>query len=98
MSCDVKDYIGLKIGKLTIIEHFYKRHSNGKNYSFYRCICDCGKETIVSRNHLQKGHTKSCGCLKHKPCYTDITGKKYGKLTVLNYEYTKKIRHIFMYM
>lgn len=30
----------------------------------WRCICDCGQETIVgSAHHLTSGNTKSCGCL-----------------------------------
>ena len=29
---------------------------------FWRCLCDCGTETIVSYGHLSGGHTKSCGC------------------------------------
>ena len=37
----------------------------------WRCKCDCGNETIVSKTHLRTGHTRSCGCLftewGHKP-------------------------------
>lgn len=30
------------------------------------CQCDCGNTTIVNSSDLLSGHTKSCGCLKHK--------------------------------
>lgn len=30
----------------------------------WECICDCGKERIVSGKNLKSGNTKSCGCLK----------------------------------
>jgi len=30
----------------------------------WKCICSCGKETILSTNKLTSGQTKSCGCLK----------------------------------
>lgn len=29
----------------------------------WRCLCDCGKETVVLTHRLRCGHTKSCGCL-----------------------------------
>lgn len=28
------------------------------------CRCDCGNETVVGQTLLQKGKTKSCGCLR----------------------------------
>lgn len=31
--------------------------------SFWECLCDCGRTTIVSVANLPNGHTKSCGCL-----------------------------------
>lgn len=41
--------------------------------------CKCGKIFNVSWKHLTGGHTKSCGCLQQP----DITGKRFGKLVVL---------------
>ena len=36
-----------------------------KSYQYHwKCLCDCGKETVVSRTHLLSGHTRSCGCLR----------------------------------
>lgn len=41
----------------------------------FKCLCDCGNTTIVLRQHLVGGHTKSCGCLltdvstTHGLCY-----------------------------
>lgn len=32
--------------------------------SKYRCLCDCGSETIAYVGNLRKGKTKSCGCWK----------------------------------
>jgi len=31
---------------------------------FVKCVCDCGKTTVVSKSGLTSGNTKSCGCLK----------------------------------
>ena len=49
--------IGKKYGKLLVIDR-------DKETKKYICICDCGKETLVSSSHLACSHTKSCGCLK----------------------------------
>lgn len=56
-----EDAIGLKVGKLTILEFFRK----GKwGYAYFKCKCDCGNITDVSWNNLKKNYVKSCGCLK----------------------------------
>lgn len=51
---------GMKFGKLTAIEPV--RVGNEKRLR-WKCLCDCGKEVIVSSYNLKSGHTKSCGCL-----------------------------------
>ena len=65
LSCGCKkrelpheDLVGQKFGRLTVLEHVCNRK--------WRCRCECGKETIVEACHLKNGHTKSCGCLRHK--------------------------------
>ena len=30
----------------------------------WKCVCDCGNETVVGQTLLQTGKTKSCGCLQ----------------------------------
>lgn len=51
------------------------------------CLCDCGKETIVSTTGLKSGHTKSCGCYQDEVAsdihFIDLAGQRYGKLTVV---------------
>lgn len=52
----------------------------------WNCKCKCGNSVRVSSTNLTKTNgTKSCGCLRHKrsPTLIDLTGKKFGKLTVL---------------
>ena len=36
----------------------------------WKCICDCGKETVKNGFYLRTGGTRSCGCLRRE------TGKK----------------------
>lgn len=56
-----KDLTGRKYGRLTAKSHFIK---NGDTY--WHCSCDCGNKTDVLSQHLQRGLTKSCGCLRTK--------------------------------
>lgn len=50
---------GQKYGKLTVLGPA----ENIGNRTAWRCLCDCGKETIVKTNFLRNGHTTSCGCM-----------------------------------
>lgn len=53
--------LGQVFGKLIVIAD---APSRGKR-TMAICRCDCGNEVTVSNNSLQRGNTKSCGCLKH---------------------------------
>ena len=68
---------GQKFGKLTVIESISNYNNTGK--SAYKCICECGNETIVKSSSIYK--TKSCGCSKYDKAYSNIN-KTYGSLTV----------------
>lgn len=37
-----------------------------KKGTYWKCICDCGKNTVVFAASLKRGSTKSCGCGKKK--------------------------------
>lgn len=56
-----KNLTNLKFGKLVAIEKHSKDNHNRWNWL---CICDCGKNKIVSSRHLINNKTLSCGCLK----------------------------------
>jgi len=58
----VQDIPGHQFGNLTAIEYAGKK--DGQYY--WRCRCQCGKETVVRQNNLLIGKTKSCGCLQAK--------------------------------
>jgi hypothetical protein len=59
--------IGEKFNHLTIIKfsHFQIR-KNSRNYFYYLCKCDCGKEKIIIKDSIVNGDTKSCGCYRIK--------------------------------
>ena len=79
--------IGQKYNKLTVIKETKKRDSSG--CIVWECQCDCGNITYASSNALRSNHKQSCGCanknqaqlLGYNNCI-DITGQKFGKLTV----------------
>ena len=45
---------------LTVLEYAGKQGGMHR----WRCLCDCGKESIVGQTLLQSGKNKSCGCLQ----------------------------------
>ena len=56
----LKNFIGKRFGNLTVLAYAGKRAGMHR----WRCLCDCGKETVVGQTLLQSGKTKSCGCLQ----------------------------------
>lgn len=54
---------GKTFNKLYVIE---KAGVYNKQDTTWRCLCSCGKETVVRGNYLRSGHTKSCGnCINY---------------------------------
>ena len=65
ISYNIKNEIGNKYGKLTVIE---KKENNKFGTTRWLCKCDCGNLTVTNGLTLRNGKTKSCGCI--------ITGKQ----------------------
>jgi len=40
-----------------------KRGDYASKRRYWKCLCDCGNETIVTTKSLRSGNTKSCGCI-----------------------------------
>lgn len=57
-----EDLTGQRFGRLTVIEFV----PNDREHSYWKCRCDCKKETIICGRDLKKEHTKSCGCLQRE--------------------------------
>jgi hypothetical protein len=59
----VKQLIGQVFGRLTVVG----RAENDKHGKVqWRCLCECGAEKVTSGNKLQRGDTRSCGCLQRE--------------------------------
>lgn len=77
------DLSGQHFGQLVVlyrVENYVK--PSGKQESKWLCQCSCGKTIEVTASRLKSGNTQSCGCSRKKP-HSDLTGKKFGKLTVI---------------
>ncbi|PEN79286.1 hypothetical protein CN544_21970 [Bacillus toyonensis] len=82
------DLTGGKFGRLTVIEK-----DESKKTSYWLCNCDCGtKNKSVNGYSLRNGKTISCGCYNREIAKTrihDISGEKFGRLTVIERVATK---------
>ena len=84
-SCGCKktrDISGKRFGSLIAIEPTGEVHPTNKT-RLWRCICDCGNETIADYKHLKEGERVSCGCAKGGVKPLDITGRRFGRLTAI---------------
>lgn len=78
---------------------------------WWKCQCKCGNEIRVKTAELNNGHVKSCGCLQKELAsanmkntiqklgadarFIDLTGQKFGKLTVIKRDSEKQSAQIF---
>lgn len=55
--------IGQRHGRLTCVEYLgLQKRPDGRNNKMWRCVCDCGKEKIVTTKTFR--NSQSCGCYK----------------------------------
>ena len=58
---------GVPYSKLTVIERVNPpEHLKDKHCTYWKCQCECGNTTIVRRDALLNGKTKSCGCVHNE--------------------------------
>ena len=80
---------GMKFNRLTVVG---PAGTDGRQHRLWECKCDCGGTTFATTSDLRHGHKKSCGCLKRVSHAKDITGQRFGMLTVLKRAGTNKHR------
>ncbi len=75
------DLTGQKFGKLTVLRQAQSRNGN----AYWVCQCECGTVKEIRGGHLRSGKIISCGCQGKKNLgqKIDLTGQKFGRLTVL---------------
>lgn len=84
MSQKLIDETGHKYGALTVLSLTKDKN----NRTAWMCKCDCGNTKIVRGSDLRTGKITTCGkgCpykANRNAVFKDITGMKFGKLTVL---------------
>lgn len=79
-----KDLTNQVFGTLIVIRQSDKTERG----TMWECLCNkCGKICIKAHDDLLEGNTKSCGS---KECMReDLTGKVFGRLTVVSWSHTK---------
>jgi hypothetical protein len=87
----LKNITGQRFNRLVVIKI---SHRTSSQKVMWECICDCGNTTYANGSSLKRNLIKSCGCL-HKEVararfFKDITGKIYGRLTVIKEVREKK--------
>ena len=73
------DLTGQRFGKLVVLKE------NGKNKSghiYWDCQCDCGNHINVNMVHMRNGTITACKNCRRT--LKDLTGQKFGYLTVIN--------------
>lgn len=91
MCAYIKDLSGKRFGNLQVLSLAPKSGRGTR----WLCQCDCGNKTIVARNNLVYGNTKSCGCLVGKA----NSRKKYGEKSIQKEDsQTKRLYQIWQGM
>lgn len=90
------DLTGQRYGRLVVV-----REVEPKDYSRrFLCRCDCGEEKTVYMTALRSGNAQSCGCLRDERTSQanskDLTGKKFGRLTVLERTGTRNRKVVWL--
>lgn len=82
MSSEPLNLVGKRYGRLLVTEYLgLRKRPDGRNYSWVRCICDCGNVIEKKSTSLTSSHVRSCGCLRR-----EITR---NKSTYHGYSHTK---------
>lgn len=62
----MEDLIGLRSGRLTVIDYDGVKYSGKRNRIYLKCSCECGNIVSVRIDGITSGRTKSCGCLQRE--------------------------------
>lgn len=87
----LNNLIGKRFGSLIVLERDFSK-GNGKT-TYWKCKCDCGNIVSKASAGLIKGETICCDrykCPNKKFIGKDLTGQKFGRLTVIKPLSTRK--------
>lgn len=82
--------VGERFGSLIVKSIAEKR----KSRIYFDCLCDCGAKHAAYKANLLSGRVSSCGCAKgalvSKAVVVDLSGRRFGKLLVLDRAGTRR--------
>ena len=99
MELTPEKLIGETIGLLFIESISHKtQDANSHERIFMNCICSCGRKRTVDSQQLRLGIALTCGHKKsHQDnkddIYFNLVGKKFGKLTVVEYKGIQEFKY-----
>ena len=82
------DRTGFRYGMLTVVEY-----SHANNGAYWKCLCDCGNESIVKGGSLTIGSTKSCGCGSIKQAITNCKSSAIKRRS--SYPNVRKLKELY---
>lgn len=88
------DISNQRFGKLVAKKPISKK---GSGTVIWECKCDCGETVQVLGSSLRTGAVKSCGAPMCAGRIVDLTGQRFGKLTVISYSDYKNNSSHFAY-
>ena len=94
MGRPVVDLTGQQFNRLTVIRRDMTKPVGAGKSAYWLCQCSCGNQKSVRTDKLRNGDIQSCGCLsketRTKLFLNDLTGQKFGKLTVVKRDDSKQ--------
>ena len=65
------DMTGKRYGRLLVVGY---AGNSKRGIALWKCVCDCGRKTVVYGTSLRSGRTLSCGCLQR-----EVSSKRHIK-------------------
>lgn len=81
-----EDLTGRTFGELIVVKQAEDYIvPSGKHFPNWLCMCKCGCQKEILGITLKQGKAKTCGCKINytPPTFIDLTGQKFGRLTVI---------------
>lgn len=86
----MKNIVGIRFGKLEIIEFVGSKQFGKTKKRLYRAKCDCGGEITAIGESFKSGKTTSCGCLRWQSGNNSKKWNGFGEISGDFWDRTKR--------